>query len=57
MIENFTEYYGWIEFAFFYLVAFAFIFGQIWTVNREIKKDKEKAARKAAEEEAEKSET
>ena len=49
MIENFTENFGWIEIAFFYLVAFGFIFGQIWSVNREIKKDKEKAAKKVAE--------
>ena len=58
MLENFTENYGWIEIAFFGVVALGFAFGQIWTVNRELKKDKEKAAAKAAEEAAsEKSES
>jgi len=44
MIENFAEDFSWIGIAFFYGVAFAIAFGQIWSVNREIKRDKEKAA-------------
>ncbi|XUU61788.1 hypothetical protein ACRAQ6_05825 [Erythrobacter sp. HA6-11] len=52
MIENFTENYGWIEIAFFYSIALGFAAQQIWKMDREIKKDKAKAAAKKAEEEA-----
>ncbi len=55
MIENFTENFGWIEIAFFYSIALGFAFQQIWKMDREIKKDKAKAAAKKAEEEAAKS--
>lgn len=56
MIENFTENFGWIEIAFFYSIALGFAFQQIWKMDREIKRDREKAAAKAAEEEAEEAE-
>lgn len=53
MIENFTENFGWIEIAFFYSIALGFAAQQIWKMDREIKKDRAKAAAKKAEEDAE----
>ena len=44
------ENYGWIEIIFTGAVALGIGFWQLWSVNREIAKDKEKAAR--AEEDA-----
>jgi hypothetical protein len=38
------ENLGWIEIVFFAAVALGFGFYQLWSVNREIAKDKEKAA-------------
>lgn len=57
MIENFTENFGWIEIAFFYSIALGFAVQQVWKMDREIKKDKAKAAAKKAEEEAEAAES
>jgi hypothetical protein len=37
---------GWIEIVFSGAVALGFGFWQLWSVNREIAKDKEKAAKK-----------
>lgn len=43
-----AENFGWIEIAFVALVAFSFGFYQLWSVNREIKRDREaKSARDA----------
>lgn len=42
------EHIGWIEIVFFGAVALGFGFWQLWSVNREISKDKEEAARKQA---------
>jgi hypothetical protein len=39
---------GWIEIVFSGAVALGFGFWQLWSVNREIAKDKEEAARKNA---------
>ena len=39
---------GWIEIIFSGAVALGFGFWQLWSVNREIAKDKEQAATKAA---------
>ncbi|WP_432199695.1 hypothetical protein ACRAQ7_08245 [Erythrobacter sp. W53] len=39
---------GWLEVVFFGTVALGFGFYQLWSVNREIAKDKEKAAAKDA---------
>ncbi|WP_120077889.1 hypothetical protein [Aurantiacibacter odishensis] len=44
-MENFTENFGWIEIVFVALVAFGFGFYQLWSVNREIARDKEKKER------------
>ena len=41
-MENFTGNFGWIEMVFSFGVVFAFGFYQLWSVNREIKRDKEK---------------
>ncbi len=41
--------FGWIEIAFTYSVVLGLALWQLWSVNREIKRDKEK---KAAEEES-----
>lgn len=38
--------FGWIEIIFSGAVALAFGFWQLWSINREIAKDKEKAAAK-----------
>lgn len=35
--------YGWIEIVFVGVVALGFGFWQLWSINREIAKDKEKA--------------
>lgn len=45
--------YGWIEIVFVGVVALGLGFWQLWSVNREIAKDKEKAAAKEAERKAE----
>ena len=36
--------YGWIEVVVVAIVALGFGFWQLWSVNREIKRDKEKAS-------------
>lgn len=38
--------YGWIEIIFSGAVALGFGFWQLWSVNREIARDKQKAAQK-----------
>lgn len=50
MMENFTENFGWIEVAFFAVVALGWGFYQLWSVNREIARDKEEASAREAEE-------
>lgn len=39
---------GWIEIVFVGIVALGLGFWQLWSINREIAKDKEKAAKDAA---------
>ncbi len=41
--------FGWIEIAFTYTVVLGIAFWQLWSVNREIRKDKEKAAQEESE--------
>ena len=36
-----AENFGWIEILFVALIAFSFGFYQLWSVNREIKRDRE----------------
>lgn len=44
-----AENFGWIEIALVAILALGFGFWQLWSVNREIKRDKEvKSARDAA---------
>jgi hypothetical protein len=38
------ENYGWVEIIFVGIVALGLGFWQLWSINREIAKDKEKAA-------------
>lgn len=39
-----SENFGWIEIVFTAAVALSFGFYQLWSVNREIRRDREKAA-------------
>ncbi len=41
MTETMQEHFGWIEIVLVALVAFGFGFYQLWSVNREIRRDKE----------------
>lgn len=41
--------FGWIEIAFTYSVVLGLALWQLWSVNREIRKDKEKATREESE--------
>ncbi|MEO1169222.1 MAG: hypothetical protein AAFW97_10985 [Pseudomonadota bacterium] len=41
--------FGWIEIAFTYSVVLGLALWQLWSVNRSIRKDKEKAARDESE--------
>jgi hypothetical protein len=43
-VSNFSEHFGWVEIAFTALVALGFGFYQLWSVNREIERDKAKMA-------------
>ena len=45
------ENYGWIEIVFSGAVALGFGIWQLWSVNREIAKDKEAARRKTPQDE------
>ena len=42
--------YGWIEIVFVGVVALGLGFWQLWSINREIAKDREKVGRDAADE-------
>lgn len=42
------ENFGWIEIVFTATVALSFGFYQLWSVNREIRRDREKAAEREA---------
>lgn len=42
------ENFGWIEILFVALVAFSFGFYQLWSVNREIRRDREARERDSA---------
>ena len=50
METSLMDNFGWIEIVFSGAVALGFGFYQLWSVNREIAKDKEEAAAKQAEE-------
>lgn len=39
---NFSEHFGWVEIVFTAVVALSFGFWQLWSVNREIQRDKDK---------------
>lgn len=43
---------GWIEIVFFGVIALGFGFWQLWSINREIAKDKEAAAGKKVSEDS-----
>lgn len=40
-MDQIGEHFGWIEIVFVAVVAFGFGFYQLWSVNREIRRDKE----------------
>ncbi len=42
-MSDFSEHFGWVEIVFTAVIALGFGFYQLWSVNREIAKDKEKA--------------
>lgn len=44
-MSSLGEHFGWVEIVFTALVAFGFGFYQLWSVNREIARDKEKKRR------------
>lgn len=44
---NFSEHFGWVEIVFTAVVALGFGFYQLWSVNREIARDKEAKARES----------
>lgn len=48
-MEQFSEHFGWVEILFTALVAFGFGFYQLWSVNREIARDKEAKERASRE--------
>ena len=48
-MDSVAENFGWIELVVFAVVALGFGFYQIWSVNREIARDKAKAEAKKAE--------
>ena len=45
-MNSFSEHFGWVEIVFTATVALGFGFYQLWSINREIRADREKAARK-----------
>lgn len=47
-MSQFSEHFGWVEILFTALVAFGFGFYQLLSVNREIKRDKERKERESA---------
>ncbi|RIV85590.1 hypothetical protein [Aurantiacibacter zhengii] len=46
-MDNLSQHFGWVEIVFTALVAFGFGFYQLWSVNREIARDKEKKERES----------
>jgi len=44
---NFSQHFGWVEIVFTAVIAFSFGFYQLWSVNREIARDKAEKARKS----------
>lgn len=52
METSLLDNFGWIEIVFSGAVALGFGFWQLWSVNKEIAKDKEKAAAKKAAQDA-----
>jgi hypothetical protein len=48
MTETMQEHFGWIEIVLVAVVAFGFGFYQLWSVNREIRRDKEARERDSA---------
>lgn len=48
MTETMREHFGWIEIVLVAVVAFGFGFYQLWSVNREIRRDREAKERDLA---------
>lgn len=46
-MSQFSEHFGWVEIVLTAVVALGFGFYQLWSVNREIARDKEAKDRKA----------
>ncbi|NYH96404.1 hypothetical protein [Novosphingobium marinum] len=47
-MSSFSEHFGWVEIVFTGTVALGFGFYQLWSINREIRRDKEKKDRGSA---------
>lgn len=47
-MNRFSEHFGWVEIVFTAVIAFGFGFYQLWSVNREIRKDRERDAASGA---------
>ena len=41
-MSSMTEHFGWVEIVFTAVIALSFGFYQLWSVNREIRADREK---------------
>ncbi|MFN3468748.1 MAG: hypothetical protein ACK4Z7_03530 [Novosphingobium sp.] len=39
-MSNFSEHFGWVEIVFTAVIALGFGFYQLWSINREIARDK-----------------
>lgn len=46
-MDNFSEHFGWVEIVFTAVIALGFGFYQLWSVNREIARDKAEKAKKS----------
>lgn len=47
-MNQFSEHFGWVEILFTATIAFSFGFYQLWSVNREIRRDREAKEREAS---------
>ncbi|MBC2668500.1 hypothetical protein ACFOON_07160 [Novosphingobium piscinae] len=47
-MSGFSEHFGWLEIVFTAVIALGFGGYQLWSVNREIRADRERAARDRA---------
>ncbi|NLR37583.1 hypothetical protein [Novosphingobium sp. ERW19] len=50
-MNSMSEHFGWVEIVFTAVIALGFGVYQLWSVNREIAKDKEAAKRKTPQDE------